>query len=252
MKTFKKLVLFCLIVFFSATNSFAINIELNGNRLFPDCEPYVQDGRTMVPVSVIAKRIGINTFWDSNSKTVIISNKNTVLSLQIDNPIATVNNNQVILDVPARIKDGRTMVPLSFLASNLGLESSWNSETKTVVLKNKEDLSEITNTASMPNIIETQSNAQIPSAIDRNKNSSKNDSTPISTSVKTPPNIDEVTQTKNQNPTTVSYIGNLNSHVFHYSDCSSVKKMSEKNKTVLSSKDDALNRSFTPCKRCNP
>lgn len=49
-----------------------------------------------------------------------------------------------------------------------------------------------------------------------------------------------------------TYIGNANSHKFHYPTCKSVGKMSEKNKVVFSSRDDAINQGYVPCKSCNP
>lgn len=49
-----------------------------------------------------------------------------------------------------------------------------------------------------------------------------------------------------------AYIGNANSKKFHYSWCSSVSDMKEKNKVPFSSRDEAINRGYKPCKRCNP
>ena len=49
-----------------------------------------------------------------------------------------------------------------------------------------------------------------------------------------------------------TYIGNANSHKFHYPTCKSVGKMSEKNKVTFSSRDEAINQGYTPCKNCNP
>ena len=49
-----------------------------------------------------------------------------------------------------------------------------------------------------------------------------------------------------------SYVGNANSGKFHYASCSSVNKMSEGNKVFFSSRDDAVNQGYEPCKRCNP
>ena len=48
------------------------------------------------------------------------------------------------------------------------------------------------------------------------------------------------------------YVGNKNSKKFHFSWCSSVADITEKNKVTFSSRDDALNMGYVPCKRCNP
>ncbi len=49
-----------------------------------------------------------------------------------------------------------------------------------------------------------------------------------------------------------SYVGNANTGKFHVSSCSSVNKMSEKNKVFFSSRDEAINQGYVPCKKCNP
>ena len=49
-----------------------------------------------------------------------------------------------------------------------------------------------------------------------------------------------------------SYVANANTGKFHVSSCSSVGKMSEKNKVFFSSRDEAVNQGYVPCKICNP
>ncbi len=49
-----------------------------------------------------------------------------------------------------------------------------------------------------------------------------------------------------------SYVGNANSGKFHLAGCGSVGKMSEKNKVFFSSRSEAINQGYVPCKRCNP
>ncbi len=52
--------------------------------------------------------------------------------------------------------------------------------------------------------------------------------------------------------TTAVYIGNKNSMIFHKADCSSVARMSEKNKVVLPSAAEALARGYRGCQICQP
>ncbi len=52
--------------------------------------------------------------------------------------------------------------------------------------------------------------------------------------------------------TAASYIGNANSKIFHRSSCESVRRMAEKNKVTLSSRDEAVRQGYTACKKCNP
>ena len=59
--------------------------------------------------------------------------------------------------------------------------------------------------------------------------------------------------TKFDNSTeTNTYIGNKSSKKFHEPYCSSVTDMKEKNKVVLHSREEAIKKGYTPCKKCNP
>lgn len=49
------------------------------------------------------------------------------------------------------------------------------------------------------------------------------------------------------------YILNKNTKVFHYSYCSSVSKMKDKNKKeITATRDEMINKGYKPCGRCNP
>lgn len=50
----------------------------------------------------------------------------------------------------------------------------------------------------------------------------------------------------------LTYIGNKNSHVFHYANCSGAKSMSEKNKVTFESREEAVEAGYKPCSTCNP
>ncbi|WP_313413120.1 stalk domain-containing protein [Sedimentibacter sp.] len=52
--------------------------------------------------------------------------------------------------------------------------------------------------------------------------------------------------------TTGSYIGNSNSLKFHYPTCSSVSTMTDSNKVYFDSREEAINKGYEPCGRCNP
>ena len=51
---------------------------------------------------------------------------------------------------------------------------------------------------------------------------------------------------------TEGYIGNKNSKKFHYISCPSVSNMKEKNKVELSTREEAIEKGYVPCKNCAP
>ncbi len=50
----------------------------------------------------------------------------------------------------------------------------------------------------------------------------------------------------------VAYVGNKNSHVFHYPTCESVYDMKPKNRVFFYSREEAIDLGYKPCQRCYP
>ena len=63
----------------------------------------------------------------------------------------------------------------------------------------------------------------------------------------------ESEQTVIDSKTDTKYVLNKNTKKFHYSDCVSVRAMSEKNKLPSNEdRDTIIARGYSPCGRCNP
>lgn len=60
------------------------------------------------------------------------------------------------------------------------------------------------------------------------------------------------TEYQNQSVSETQYVGNKNSGKFHYSFCSSVENMSEKNRVFFAGRNEALKEGYEPCGACNP
>lgn len=48
------------------------------------------------------------------------------------------------------------------------------------------------------------------------------------------------------------FIGNANSHVYHYTNCAYAKKIAPSNIVNFSSSEDAKSQGYRPCRTCNP
>ena len=49
-----------------------------------------------------------------------------------------------------------------------------------------------------------------------------------------------------------TFVGNKKTHVFHRPKCSSVGNMSEKNKVSISTREEAIEKGYKPCGKCDP
>ena len=49
--------------------------------------------------------------------------------------MSEVNNTPATMDVPARLINGKTMVPLRFLSEEMGFEVAWDAESRTAIIE---------------------------------------------------------------------------------------------------------------------
>ncbi len=118
-----------------------VKVLVNGTEVTFDQPPVIEDGRTLVPARAVFEAMGASVFWDpavsggyvsvvTNSKSVVlyVSEADSWEYMLID------NFNKVSLDVPAKIKDGRTLVPLRAIGDALSFEVGWDGETRTASL----------------------------------------------------------------------------------------------------------------------
>jgi|GEM_PF-3360109 len=109
-------------------------VILNGEQLEFDVSPIIINGRTLVPFRAILEALGAEVMWESSFRLVTATNGNIVIKLQIDNVLATVNGVEVVLDVPARIMNDRTLVPLRFISENLGFDVGWDGDSHVITI----------------------------------------------------------------------------------------------------------------------
>lgn len=101
-----------------------------------DSPPYVDQStnRTLVPLRFIAEAFGAEVSWDNFTRTATVKLNEKEIKIQIGNNSASVNGNFVSLDQPPVIQNNRTMVPIRFIAENLGAKVDWDPATKTITI----------------------------------------------------------------------------------------------------------------------
>lgn len=122
----------------SAESTGQIKVQVNGKYIAFDVNPIIESGRTIVPVRGIFEAIDASVKWFGESRTVVVIKDNMIVLLQIDSKMAYVNQSTVELDVPARIINSRTFVPLRFIAESIGAKVDWDKDTRTVFISTKD------------------------------------------------------------------------------------------------------------------
>ncbi len=111
-----------------------IRVTLDGQEIGFDQPPVIVRDRTLVPLRAIFEAMGAVVSWDDTTETVTAVRGNTKISLQIGSDKLFVNGSERVLDVPAQLMGGRTLVPARAVAEGLGADVGWNDETQTVII----------------------------------------------------------------------------------------------------------------------
>jgi hypothetical protein len=99
---------------------------------FEGTQPMAIKGVTMVPLRGIFEKIGAYVEYDAANHKVTAKRGNEDVELRLGDKIATKNGAEIIMEVPACIVGGSTMVPLRFVAEALGGKVSYDQPTNTV------------------------------------------------------------------------------------------------------------------------
>ncbi|MCL2420838.1 MAG: copper amine oxidase N-terminal domain-containing protein [Defluviitaleaceae bacterium] len=101
----------------------------NGAAHQMEAAPFIAEGRTMVPLALIAEALGVSTRWDGDTRSVIISGptfKNVPLTIDVPLP----NN----MGTPV-IVNGRTFVPIAYISEMLGADVRWDGDARAVYIQ---------------------------------------------------------------------------------------------------------------------
>jgi len=114
----------------------SITVTINGNAVyFPDQQPIIVDGRTLVPVRGVFESLGFGIEWQDSTRTVFLANAYHAVIIRIGNSIFVTNGVTYGLDVPARLIGERTMLPLRAVLESVGVAVDWCGYTWTVLIR---------------------------------------------------------------------------------------------------------------------
>jgi len=112
-----------------------IKVTLNGSKIRFDQPPIIEKGRTLVPLRAIFEALGAKVNWDDNTQIVTAIKNSKTVSLKIGSTDLNIDGIIKILDVPAKLIGGRTLVPVRAISEAFGCSVEWDSNTQTVIIK---------------------------------------------------------------------------------------------------------------------
>jgi hypothetical protein len=105
-----------------------IGVTIGGEFLDFDVSPIMENDRVLVPMRQIFEALGAELTWDAQTSTVTAVKGSTTITVTIGSTDALKDGETIIPDVPAKLVNDRTMIPMRFVSESLGRDVVWNSE----------------------------------------------------------------------------------------------------------------------------
>ncbi len=136
----KKLMIYFLLV--SVLLSFAspalatgeIKVYVDNRLLQLEDPPFIQDGRTLVPMRAFFEALGARVDWEPETQTAVGRRGGVTVRIPIGSTRPTVNGRIEQIDVAAQIVDSRTYIPLRFVGEALGDDVHWDGDTRSIAI----------------------------------------------------------------------------------------------------------------------
>ena len=93
-----------------------------------------ENSRTLVPLRAVFEVLNCEIDWDESNRSAIVQQKNIKIVIPVNSKTAYVNGVAITLDTPAKIVNGRIMVPLRFISESINKTVIWDSLNSTALI----------------------------------------------------------------------------------------------------------------------
>lgn len=109
---------------------------LNDEGQFMDSAPVLESNRTLLPITYAALPLGVQVDWNQKEQKVTLTRSGKVIELWVGKNTATINGQKQNIDTNTKVVptvvNGRTMLPLSFVAQALDCQVDWDAANQEV------------------------------------------------------------------------------------------------------------------------
>lgn len=115
------------------------NVIINGENSVFEPPSYISDGRTMVPLRLIAEAFFTKVDWNGSDKSITIKDCDKKIKFWVGKKTVEISDDDGVsiieIDTTPEIKDARTFIPVRAVSEILGGEVSWDPPSYTVGIK---------------------------------------------------------------------------------------------------------------------
>lgn len=121
-----------LVLFFVSPVWADIGLDINGKNYLPAAKPVVKDGITFIQLEELEKVLGANTSFSSSDNWATISKNGKVIKMFVGENWAYIDGEKIEMPAAVLKNDKGIMVPLRFIAENLGFSLAWDKSSRVV------------------------------------------------------------------------------------------------------------------------
>ncbi len=112
----------------------SISVKVNSSPVnMSDSQPFVENGRTYVPVRAVLEAYGVDSVvWEA--PYVVVIDEGVTLKIPVGENYIEKNGVQLPIDAPALIREGRTCLPIRAIIEALGGAVSWDAGAQCVII----------------------------------------------------------------------------------------------------------------------
>ena len=106
-------------------------VAINGNKLTGlKMPPIVLNNFTLVPAREVFEAMGATVEWKKDLEQVYVKYNDKLVVIPIGSTKAYVNGQATTMQTAAKIINNKTMIPLRFVSTSLGMQVSWDKKTR--------------------------------------------------------------------------------------------------------------------------
>ena len=103
-----------------------IKIYVDNEKVLFDVEPFIENGRTLIPLRGVFEKLGAKVDWNKSLQEVVIKDDNNEIEMILGKDKVIVNGIVKDIDVSTKMINSRTFAPLRFIAESLGHTVRWD------------------------------------------------------------------------------------------------------------------------------
>ncbi|KNY29456.1 copper amine oxidase N-terminal domain-containing protein [Pseudobacteroides cellulosolvens] len=116
-----------------------LKVIIHGNIIDFSDVPIIKNGKTLLPLRQALTSLGIQNddkhiIWNSSERSVTASNDKTKVYIKTNSLIGYINNVKTDLDAAPVIYNGKTYIPIRFIAKSFNKQITWDNKSKSIFI----------------------------------------------------------------------------------------------------------------------